>query len=597
MLHRLGLATIWVVAPAILPARGIISDTWLPEYAETLYDFVVAGANAGAVVANRLSENPEWYVLLIEAGPTHEGVFDTRVPGLLAKLQGSRYDWNYTTVPQTGFNNRSIKFPRGHILGGCSSIDGLFYTRGSSSDYDRWAEVTGDSGWSWKNILPYFLKNEKWTKPADGHDPVGEYDPTYHSTKGVTYVSSYNSPQVIDSKVIAASRELGGEFTYNTDINDGEELGIGWSHSTIGNGERSSAATSYLTPKVLSRQNLHVLTDHQVTHVLRTSSRGGMPSYRTIRFTPRKTPDDPYVEINVKKEIILSAGVVGTTQILLQSGIGNATELSELGIKPVVDLPSVGKNMSEQAIFFSTYNLGIPGTIEAATPEMQTEWLNEWNTTKTGPLTSIGVNLIGWLRIPDNSSVWEEYQDPASGKNTPHIEIGFDGGSFQTTPRSTIANAIIPLQPESRGSITLRSSDPFDHPNIDFGFFNSKLDLITIREGVRQIHRLYSAPAFAEYNLSLPESFPPLDDDNALEEYIRNNADHAAHPVGTAAMSPRDADWGVVDPDLLLKTVSGLRIVDASVMPFIPAGHTQAPVYAIAERAADIIKEAWEWYG
>ncbi|KAJ2927308.1 hypothetical protein H1R20_g9787, partial [Candolleomyces eurysporus] len=578
-----------------LPSIAVISDSFT-AFANTTYDFVIVGANAGAVLANRLTENPRWKVLLIEAGPSHEDVFDTKVPAFVGRLQGTPYDWNYTTVPQTGLNDRVIKFPRGHILGGCSSIDGVFYTRGSSSDYDRWAKVTGDSGWSWKRLLPYFLKHERWINPANNHDTTGEYDPRFHSTRGLTYVTAPNSPQAIDPKVIQASRELGGEFKYNIDINSGDELGIGWNHATVGHGERSSAATSYLAPKYVARENLHILVGHRVTRVLKTSSQGGLPSLRTVQFTPQRTSTgslaNPLYEVTARKEVLLSAGVVGTTQILLLSGVGNATELKQLEIQQTVDLPDVGKNMSEQPIFFLTWTLGINDTV-VPTEEMQTQWLAEWKANRTGPLTGIGVNTLGWLRIPDNSSVWENHKDPSSGKNTPHIELGWEGGGLYPLPGSAIRGVIIPLQPESLGTIWLRSSDPFDDPFIDFGFLNSELDLLTIKEGVNALKRFFAAPAWEDYRLSIQSDFPE-NDEAALDEYIRNATDHAAHPVGTASMSAKGAKNGVVDPDLKLKKAAGLRVVDASVMPYIPAGHTQAAVYAIAERAADLIKASWE---
>ncbi|KAJ2919351.1 hypothetical protein MD484_g991, partial [Candolleomyces efflorescens] len=567
------------------------SVTALPK---TEYDFViVGGGNAGAVVANRLTEYPRWKVLVIEAGPTHKNVFNARVPGLVASLQRSPYDWNYTTVPQPGYNGRSILIPRGHILGGTSSINGQFYTRGSSSDFDRWAKVTGDPGWSWKNLLPYFLKSERWTEPADGHDTTGEYDPRFHSTRGMTYVSVSGTPQAIDPKVLEASKQLGGEYAYNRDFNSGESLGIGWVQLTVGHGERSSSATAYLGPKYINRSNLHVLVDHQAVRVLNTTSRGEKPSLRTVRFVKRTDLKAMVHEVTAKKELILSAGVIGTAQLLLLSGIGDSSELRSKGVEPLVNLPSVGKNVTDQPFLALQWALGINGTVTPS-EALQQQWLSQWNKTRTGPLSSIGHNHLGWVRIPDTSPIWSQHEDPASGVNTPHVEFAFNGGAFYPNPGATLTTVLIGLQPVSRGTLSLNSADPFAHPRLDLAFLESDLDLYTMKYAIRSLRRFLRAPAWDEYKLSPISPLPDDDDEAGLTEYLRNFGDSAAHPVGSAAMSAKNAPYGVVDPDLKLKKATGLRIVDASIMPYVTAGHTQAPVYAIAERAADLIKESWK---
>ncbi|TFK22911.1 pyranose dehydrogenase [Coprinopsis marcescibilis] len=556
------------------------------------YDFVIAGGgNAGVVLAHRLTENPRWKVLVIEAGPTHEDVFNSRVPGLVGSLQGTPYDWNYTTVPLPELNNRVLALARGHILGGSNSINGMFYTRGSSSDYDRWARVTGDSGWSWKEILPYIYKTEKWTSPSDGHDDRGEYDPKYHSTTGLVSVSITGATQAIDAKVIQASKELGGEFQYNVDMNSGNLLGLGWTQLTVGNGERSSAAASYLAPKYANRKNLDVLVGHRVVKIVESGrSRGNAPVLTTVRFVQEAKPNAQAFEVTASKEVLVCGGVFGTPQILHLSGLGDSAELKAKGIKPVVNLPDVGKNLTDQPMMFLTYALGISETREP-TRELQQSWLDQWVKEKRGPLTGPGNNHLAWMRIPEDSPIWEEYEDPASGRNTPHIELSFAGHGMHPIPAPTLNGLIIPLQPISRGSVTLKSDNIFDDPLIDIGFLKSSFDLFTFKQGIANLRRFYEAKAWSSWNLTLTTPVP--DNDAELEEFIRNTIISAAHAGGTAAMSPRDAQWGVVDPDLRVKKVKGLRVVDASIMPFVPAGHTQAPVYAIAERAADLIKRTW----
>ncbi|KAJ2935644.1 hypothetical protein H1R20_g1449, partial [Candolleomyces eurysporus] len=304
---------------AAAPSAIAVIRESIASLPNTTYDFVIVG---GAVLANRLTENPRWNVLVLEAGPSHEGVLDARVPSFSFNLQKTIYDWNYTSTAQPELNNRRVLIPRGHILGGCSSINGMFYTRGSSSDYDRWARVTGDEGWAWKNILPYILKASR------------------------------------------VRHELGGEFAYNVDTNSGDPLGTGWLQVTVGNGERSSAATSYLGPEYIKRPNLHVLVKNRVTKVLQTTSNGGIPDFRTVKFTEGYDSSGPSYQVTATKEIILSGGAFGTPHILQLSGIGDPEVLQAAGIETIVDLPSVGKNLTDQPQFTTIWPLGITHTFD-----------------------------------------------------------------------------------------------------------------------------------------------------------------------------------------------------------------------------------------
>ncbi|KAJ2920821.1 hypothetical protein H1R20_g16273, partial [Candolleomyces eurysporus] len=407
----------------------------------------------------------------------------------------------------------------------------------------------------------------------------------------MTYVSVSGTPQAIDSKVLEASKQLGGDYAYNLDFNSGDSLGIGWVQLTVGRGERSSSATAYLGPKYINRSNLHVLVGHQAVRVLNTTSRGGVPSLRTVRFVKKTEPN--VHEVTAKKELILSAGVIGTAQLLLLSGIGDPTEVRSKGIESLVNLPSVGKNVTDQPFLALQWGLGINGTVTPS-EALQQQWLAQWNQTRTGPLSSIGHNHLGWVRIPDESPVWSQYEDPASGRNTPHIEFAFNGGAFYPNPGATLTTVLIGLQPVSRGTLALNSADPFEHPLLDLAFLDSDLDLYTMKYAISSLRRFLKAPAWDEYKLSPVSPLPDDDDEEGLTEYLRNFGDSAAHAVGSAAMSAKNASYGVVDPDLKLKKATGLRIVDASIMPYVTAGHTQAPVYAIAERAADLIKDSWK---
>ncbi|KAF9002519.1 pyranose dehydrogenase [Cyathus striatus] len=519
------------------------------------YDFVIiGGGTAGAVLANRLTETQKFSVLLIEAGATNEGVLDAEVPWLALNLRGTQYDWNFTTSSQSGLNNRSLPYNRGHILGGSSTFNGLFYTRGSSSDYDKFGVITGDEGWSWGQMLPYILKNERWLPPADHHDTAGQYNPRYHNRFGMTPVSLPGFPQPIDNKIMQTTKDMHQNFPFNVDMNSGNPIGV----CNIGNGVRSSSATAYLSPKYIERPNLHVLVNTRVTRVLPTKAND---------FTIRKNP----VRITANKELILSAGAIGTPQILLSSGIGDRAELKAAGIEPLYHLPDVGKNLSDQLLTGISWTVNTTDTTDnlVTNSTLLNDALAQWNASHTGPLVDIfgGINTVGFLRIPDNSSIFEEFQDTASGPNAAHYELIPANGGNPTAGLNpghffTVGFALV--SPASRGSVTIRSNNPLDPPVIDPGFLTSKFDFFVMRHAIKTAVTFTSAPAWQAY-----------------------------HPVGTAAMSAKGATHGVVDPDLRVKGIRGLRIVDASVMPFPICGHTETPTYAFAERAANLIQNTW----
>ncbi|KAJ7851624.1 aryl-alcohol oxidase [Mycena olivaceomarginata] len=557
------------------------------------YDFVIVGA-AGNVVANRLTENPKFSVLVLEAGLSNEGVIDSVVPFFDADLLAQPiYDWNYTTVPQPGLNGRNIAIQRAFMLGGCTSHNFMVYTRGSAEDYDRFAAVTGDPGWSWDRLLPYFFKNEKWTEPADHHDTRGQFNPAVHSTKGINSVSlaGFQWP-IFSQHVIEATRELPEEWPFNLDTNSGKPLGLGWLQSTIGGGKRSSSATSYLGPQFIRRKNLHILLHAQATKLVNPSHVGGKVAFGGVQFSQ----DGVLFTAKAAKEIILSAGAVGTPSILLHSGIGDRTTLTSLGIKSLIHLPSVGRNASDQPTFNAAqWLVNSTQTLDSIyqNTTLFNEAYGEWNRTHTGLFaTQGGPTHLAWLRLDPESFAAINFTDPSAGPNSPHFQVIFIPLGFQATGNGITAGIIV-VNPVSRGSVTINSSNPLDSPIVDFGFLQSEIDLFIIRQAVPKLLRFFKASTWKNYLIAPVLDLENLSDD-ALDELIRNSAVSISHFVGTAAMSARNAPYGVVDPDLLVKGAKGLRIIDASVFPFVPSANTQAGTYVIAERGADLVKASWE---
>ncbi|KAF7328430.1 Pyranose dehydrogenase [Mycena venus] len=574
------------------------------------FDFIiVGGGTAGNVLGNRLTENKHTSVLVLEAGGSNEDVLNIIVPFFATRATpNTPQDWNYTTAPQTGLAGRSVPYPRGFVLGGSSSVNGMAYTRGSKEDYDRFAHVSGDQGWSWNRLIPYMRKvglfktdvhvisakntfqNERFSPPTD-RNTTERFNPAVHGFNGINTVSLPGFPRGSDTVVIKAASES-REFPFNIDTNSGNPLGIGWTQSTIKNGSRSSSATSYLAPQFMSRPNLHIMLNTMATRVVQSGSKNGEPEFQTVEYAARSGgSNSPRFRATAKKELILSTGAIGTPHLLLHSGIGDPQSLTSLGITPVHNLPSVGRNLTDHTLVRISWQVNSTDTFDESerNATVTAEELNRWNITKTGPLVDALTNQIGWQRLPKDS--FGNLTDPSAGPYSPHYEFLITNGIVGTPPSTgnyfTISVAVV--SPTARGAVTLNSTNPFDPPVIDPNMLGEKVDIFILREAVRKIQQFVSEPAFTGYILA-PISINATASDAELDAFIRSNAAPGFHPVSTAAMSARGAKHGVVDPDLTVKGVRGLRVVDASVLPFIPGAHTQAATYTFAERAADLIK-------
>ncbi|KAG6853261.1 hypothetical protein C0991_005674, partial [Blastosporella zonata] len=562
---------------------------------------------AGNVVANRLTENPKFQVLVLEAGPSNVGVLESEVPWLAANLFQSQYDWNYTTVPQIGLGGRSVNMPRGRILGGSSSINFMIYTRSAIEDFNRWSTVTGDRGWSWNSLFPYFKKVEKLTPPADSHNTQGQFDPSVHGTNGLLTTSLSGFPVPIDQPVLTALKQLGGDFQFNLDINTGKPLGVGWLQTIVDGrtGIRGSSANGYLAPQFLKRPNLHVLVNAEVSRLLKTS--GKVPAFRGVEF--RQTvggtismpsqalqlisPLGPLFQLSAKKEIILSAGSIGSPHIMLNSGIGAANALKAVGIKPLVNLPDVGLNLADHSVMAHPFIVNSNNTFESIrNPANIPGELQLWKNSHGGPFVDTIASMLGFFRVPKNVTLNPDF---AAGPNTPHFEHLFANGlivpnAFVPENASFFSMSTVVTSPVSRGTITINSSNPFDAPLIDPALLKEESDRVVMREAIKHALAFTQAPVWDGYIVAPSGGLQNATTPEKLDEYITAASSTFFHPVGSLPMSAKGANNGVVDPDLKVKNIVGLRVVDASIFPFIPTGHTSSVVYVVAERAADLIK-------
>jgi choline dehydrogenase len=526
-----------------------------------VYDYVIVGAgSAGCVLAARLTENPDTQVLLLEAGPP-DSADEIHVPAALNRLFQSTYDWNYQTVPQDRAADRSIYWPRGRTLGGSSSINAMIYIRGNRYDYNTWRDEYGCEGWGYTDILPYFMRAEHNSRGASA----------YHGGSGPLSVQDPRHKSPLTTAFVEAARRSG--LPANDDFNGPRQDGAGFYQVTQRGGRRWSAADAYLHP-VSGRPNLTVLTDALVTGIALSGSRAVGVHYlqRGVAETAR-----------AEAEVILAAGAIGSPQLLMLSGIGPADHLRSLGIAVLADSPGVGANLSDHPVVSVMWH----------TPKARGVWeqvgranLARWQLMHSGPLTTNVAESGGFSR--------SESSLPAPDIQWHALPAPFQHGGLTDPSIRALSLLAALVAVGSRGQIRLSTADPRHKPLIDPGYLSDSADIEPLVAGIHMAREFAAARAMSRMCKAELAPGDGVRTDAEIRDFIRRNLTTIYHPVGTCAMGGDARPTGskftsVVDPQLRVRGVDGLRVVDASIMPAVPRGNTNAPVIAIAERAADLI--------
>jgi choline dehydrogenase len=519
---------------------------------------IVGGGTAGCVLANRLSADRTCRVVVLEAGDDDTSPWISMPAGIAKLFHHPRLNWRYQTEPEEALGGRKLYWPRGKVLGGTSSINGMTYVRGQAADYDAWSALTGGA-WSYRSVLPYFRRLED--------RPFGS--PDFRGTGGPLKIGWVSEPHPLAEAFLRSSVAAG--IPRNHDYNGSSQEGVSYSQVMMRDGVRSSAASAYLGP-VRSRSNLQVLTQSLVRRIVIEGGRAAAVEFE--RASEVQT-------IRARREVLLCGGTIASPQLLMLSGIGDARTLAGLGIPVTVDRPAVGRNMQEHVRAQLVYRTRIPSLNQEARGLRFAGHVARYAWHKSGLLTSTASQVNGFVRSsvevdrPDLQLVFR----PSSGD--------YREGRFIMHEYPGVMAMVGLLCPRSRGHVTLRDADPHTPPSIVVGHLTDEADYDPLMRGVKMMRQIFATPPLADQVEEEVRPGKAVSDDATLRQYIRETADSLFHAVGTCAMGADAAS--VTTPELRVRGVDALRVVDASVMPLVPSGNTTAAVLMIAERAADLV--------
>ena len=526
-------------------------------------DYVIVGAgSAGCVLANRLSADPSIKVVLMEAGGRDWNPWIHIPVGYFKTMHNPSVDWCYRTEPDPGLNGRRLDWPRGKVLGGSSSLNGLLYVRGQPKDYDRWQQM-GNPGWGWDDVLPLFKRSERQERGAD----------EFHGDQGPLSVSNMRLQRPICDAWVAAAQEAG--YPFNPDYNGAQQEGVGYFQLTARNGRRCSSAVAFLNP-VKARPNLTVLTKAAASRIVFEGSRAVGVAYRD-------GAGQEHV-VRAGAEVILSSGAIGSPQLLMVSGIGEAEQLREHGIEVRRDVRAVGKNMQDHLQARLVFKCNEPTlNDEVRSLFNQARIAVKYAMFRSGPMAMAASLATGFLRT-------------GAHVETPDIQFhvqpwSADSPGAGVHPFSAFTMSVCQLRPESRGEIRLAGADARVYPTIHPNYLSTEADCRTIVEGINIARRIARCEPLKH---KISEEFRPdasldMDDYEGTLDWARNNSTTIYHPTGTCRMGP--GPDAVVDARLRVHGVAGLRVADCSIMPEIVSGNTNAPAIMIGEKASDMILE------